>query len=200
MKTLDFFGVFGMVVLMFFVYAFRNPTSNLSKMKSTELHVKSDYVNLSNATVIPQRLKLFRGELLKKGIDIRTDGELLIRYADSDQRRKLAVLVGLPESLITLHVELADLQRVGIPDQKAQLLLFSQLSKQDPFTHEVIGAGLLSRLDQLELKMSVDNLAQDIEAPSLSLEDISGFQKMAANASPILEYGNEFKFLRSNNN
>ncbi|MEM6359981.1 MAG: hypothetical protein AAF731_07800 [Bacteroidota bacterium] len=186
-----FFSLFGLLIIGLYVL------ESCLKVNAYVGDKESFDKNVLIADRIPidGRLTLFRTAIGQYGFSVKSNADLL-DFRTAESRRALSVITGIPEKIVTRHIELADLVRIGIPENEAQLLLFSQIQSIDPFTYEVLGSGLLPQSDPVFLKMNVDQFAQQMGFESLGIDEILAFQSLASSFSPTLSYGIDHEFVR----
>lgn len=159
---------------------------NLEKGKREVIDI--DQSNYLNNEMLADRLEFFCDELKSKGIEINQAG-ILYELFSVERRNLVSAVTRIPVERILLHTEIADLMRVGISEEHAQILLFSHVHQIDDYTKENLSVGLISQLDIYKMKMEVDEYASTHGVQTITLSELETYKGYCQKSLAVMEYG-----------
>ncbi len=124
-----------------------------------------DNSNEENNFIIPlrevkeNRVANFVANLKANEISVQNAKDYLQKFGSIEARQQLSKQLSIDPLSLLVHLELADLQQLGLSEIDAQMLHFSQWNHQNPFTREVMNRNTLAHANPEKLMMELDGWA-----------------------------------------
>ena len=131
----------------------------IKQLKSRDNSNDEYNFNFPLREVKENRVANFVANLKANGINVQSSQNFLQKFGSIDARQQLSEQLAINPLSLLVHLELADLQQLGLSEIDAQMLHFSQWNHQNPFTREVMNRNTLAHANPEKLMMELDGWA-----------------------------------------
>ena len=151
------------------------------------------YSYSNNLTPYAPSYQDFIKTLRARGLIISNHKSLLHSFANCDRRQTLAAYINMIEQEILYYLERIDLQRAGLNELEAFILISSQSNHTNPFTYETLSISTLAQIDaellfQEILGYQAGHPNALVRAYPFSLRQINTWKQKAQLLAPLISY------------